>query len=312
MASNESTSRSGTLHVVGTPIGNLEDLSLRARRVLNAVALIAAEDTRTARVLLDHHGVRTPLISYHEHNEATRAPQLVRRLLEGEDLALITDAGTPVISDPGYRLITEAQTAGIRVVGVPGPSAVITALSIAGLPTDRFLFLGFLPARKQRRRTLLEAVAGEPGTLVAYESPRRILDTLSDIARVLPGREVVVAREMTKVHEETIRGDPESVAHALSRDSGGRLRGEVTLLVQAAGRQKQRTRGPDPDLAKARGMKQISQQVAALLDLPAREVYAVLLEVKHRAQRRGDSNAMNGDTGDATDTAQNVDVSDTP
>ncbi len=275
------------LYVVATPIGNLEDLGARAVRILRGVSLIAAEDTRTARILLDHHGIHTPLSSHHEHNEARSAVRLVERLVHGEDIALISEAGTPAISDPGYRLVLEAHRAGVRVIGIPGPCAAVTALSIAGFPTDRFLFLGFLPSRRGRRRALLQGVKDEPGTLVAHESPLRILDTLADVAEILEGREVAVARELTKVHEEVLRGAPGGVAAELS--AGAKLRGEMTLLVAGAGRRGKRRQPGRGMVEQPPGMKRVARQVAALLDLPAREVYAALVEVKrvHEGMAKG-------------------------
>ncbi len=312
MDRTKSRESAGTLHVVGTPIGNLEDLSLRARKVLSSVALIAAEDTRAARVLLEHHGITTPVVSYHDHNETARTPQLIRRLLDGDDVALISEAGTPTISDPGYRLVAEAQRIGVRVVGVPGPSAVITALSVAGLPTDRFLFLGFLPARRHRRRGVLERVADEPGTLVVYESPRRILETLADIDAVLPGREVVVARELTKLHEETLRGNPGDVAERLRDAEPSRLRGEMTVLIRGAGHRRG-PRRPHTTLEGARGVKQVARRVAAILGLPDREVYAALVAVRRRTTGGTDhvESAGSGETAEGA-RDQNVDVSETP
>ena len=196
----------GTLYVVGTPIGNLEDITLRALRVLREANVIACEDTRHARTLLQRHGVTTPLVSYHEHNERERAPQLVRRLLAGEDVALITDAGVPAISDPGFHLITQAIAADVPVIPIPGPSAVTAALSVAGLPVDRFLFLGFPPRTQKARRRALEEVGGVRATLVLFEAPHRIHETLADVAQVLGPRRVALVREATKIHEEVRRG----------------------------------------------------------------------------------------------------------
>ncbi|MDR7470637.1 MAG: 16S rRNA (cytidine(1402)-2'-O)-methyltransferase [Armatimonadota bacterium] len=221
----------GTLYVVGTPIGNLEDVTLRALRVLGAVDVIACEDTRHTRTLLQRHGITRPLVSYHEHNERERAPQLVRRLLAGEDVALVSDAGMPGISDPGFHLVTQAVAAGVAVIPVPGPSAVTAALSVAGLPAERFLFLGFLPrARKARQRTLRE-VAGIPATLVFFEAPHRVHETLADAAAVLGPRRAALVREATKVHEEVLRGPLPDLA---CRIAERRLRGEITLVVEGA------------------------------------------------------------------------------
>ncbi len=268
----------GILYVVATPIGNLEDMSPRATQTLTHASLVAAEDTRTARRLLTRFDIRTPLTSYHEHNETRRVPQLVRRLLAGDDVAIVSDAGTPAISDPGFRIVRAALEAGIRVVPIPGPCAAIAALSAAGLPTDRFLFLGFLPPRKGRRRTLLESVRAEPGTLIMHESPHRILETLQDIDQVLPGRDLVLARELTKVHEEFLRGSPRWISEQLSTDGGRRLKGEMTLLIAGAGHRTQPSAPecPPPDT----GMKALARHVATSINAPTREVYQALQRLK--------------------------------
>ena len=224
----------GRLYVVATPIGNLQDMSPRAIEVLSSVSVIAAEDTRHSKKLLTHFGVGTRLTSLHEHNERSLAGSLVRRLGQGEDVALISDAGTPRISDPGYVLVRKARAAGIDVLSVPGPSALTAALSIAGLPTDRFRFEGFLPAKQAARRQRLEELAGETVTLVFYESSHRIVDSLADMAECLgASREVVVARELTKVFE-TVRA---GALGELCRESGGdaqQQKGEFVVMVQGA------------------------------------------------------------------------------
>ena len=226
--------QAGKLFVVATPIGNLEDLSPRAIAVLSAVSLIAAEDTRHSKRLLTHFGVGTSLTSLHEHNEAAVAESLVRRLVQGQDVALISDAGTPLISDPGYRLVRAARAAGIAVQCVPGPSALTAALSIAGLPTDRFRFEGFLPARTAARRQRLLGLADETVTLVFYESSHRILDTLADMATCLGvAREAVVARELTKVFESVYTGTLQQLARQLA-ENAGQQRGEFVVLVHGA------------------------------------------------------------------------------
>jgi 16S rRNA (cytidine1402-2'-O)-methyltransferase len=217
----------GTLYLVGTPIGNLEDITLRALRVLGAVSLIAAEDTRHTRKLLDHYKIQKPIISYFEHNEAARVARLVERL-QFDDVALVSDAGMPGISDPGYDLIQAALASNVRVVPVPGPSAPIVALAASGLPTDRFLYLGFLPRRANERRRLFASVREEPGTLVAFESPHRIVEALQDAESELGDRPATVARELTKLHEEFIRGSLSDVARRLQAHPP---RGEMTLLV---------------------------------------------------------------------------------
>lgn len=272
----------GTLYIVATPIGNLEDLSPRARRILGEVQLIAAEDTRSARVLLQHCGLNTPLVSCQDHNEEARVPQLVARLLEGDDIALVTDAGVPAISDPGFRVAREAQAQGVRVVGIPGPCAAITALSIAGLPTDRFLFVGFPPPKSQKRRNFLESLRDEPGTLVFYESPNRIVGTLQDIHQTLPGRTVALGRELTKRFEELVRGLPLDVVAHLEHDDGERLRGEMTLLVEGAGHSARKAVGLTA-LDPTAGLKQLADAVAQALGVSRRDAYKALSRLKEKA-----------------------------
>lgn len=225
----------GTLHVVATPIGNLADLSPRALETLRSVAAVCAEDTRHTRQLLAHFGVERPLLALHEHNEAELAQTLVARLAAGESLALVSDAGTPLVSDPGFRLVRAAREAGIRVSPVPGPSALIAALSVAGLPSDRFAFEGFLPAKAGARRDRLAALAGEPRTLVFYESSHRIADTLADCVAAFGGeRPAVLARELTKLFETVLDGDLSTLQARVEADANQR-KGEFVLLVQGAG-----------------------------------------------------------------------------
>jgi len=219
----------GTLYIVATPIGNLEDITLRALRVLREVDWIACEDTRQTRKLLEHFGIAQPMMSYYEHNEAARAAELVERMMTGVSVALVTDAGTPLVSDPGYRLVQAAIAASIRVVPVPGPSAAVGALSAAGLPTDAFRFCGFLPPKSSQRRKTLEQLKPETGTLIFYETPHRILEALEDVSAVMGSRPVVVARELTKLHEEFLRGTAAEVrAELATRPS---VKGEITLLI---------------------------------------------------------------------------------
>ena len=220
----------GTLYVVGTPIGNLEDVTFRALRVLREVDVVACEDTRRTRGLLAHFEVHTPVTSYHEHNKAVRGPALVRQLVEGRSVALVTDAGTPGVSDPGFLLVREARAAGVSVVPVPGPSAVATLLSVAGLPADRFVFDGFLPVKPGRRLNRLRALAAQETTIVLYESPHRIVAALEAIAEVFGDRELVVARELTKQFEEIVRAAP--AAH-LERLRAAAPRGEFVLVIPA-------------------------------------------------------------------------------
>ena len=219
----------GTLYIVATPIGNLEDMTFRAVRILQAVDMIAAEDTRHTGRLLQHFQVKTPQISYHEHNSHSRIPELLEHLQYGKAIALVSDAGMPGISDPGYELIKACIDNGITVVPIPGASAVITALSAAGLPTDRFIFDGFLPAKSQQRQKYLESLQGESRTLVFYESPRRLRDTLADLGTVLGSdRSLVIARELTKLYEEFWRG---TIEDAIADYTQREPQGEYTLLV---------------------------------------------------------------------------------
>lgn len=223
----------GVLYVVGTPIGNMEDITLRALSVLRQVDLLAAEDTRVTRRLLSYHQLKVPLISYHEHNESKRAAELVKRLLEGGRIALVSDAGMPGISDPGYRLVTTALNRGIPVVPVPGVSAVTAAISVSGLPTDTFVFIGFPAKKKNRRSRQLEELSRESRTILFYESPRRIQKLLEEILNVMGDRSVVLAREMTKTYEEFIRGTVSEVLSVIARRD--QVKGECTLLVSGSG-----------------------------------------------------------------------------
>ena len=219
----------GTLYLVATPIGNLEDITYRAVRTLKEADLIACEDTRHTRKLLDHYGIAKPVVSYHEHNEAARAEELVAKLAAGASVALVSDAGMPLVSDPGYRVVAAAIRAGVRVVPVPGPSAVVAALAASGLATDAFYFGGFLPPKSGQRARALDALRDETATLIFYEAPHRILETLRDVEKILGPRLVVVARELTKVHEELLRGTAGEVCDRLaSRPS---VKGEITLLI---------------------------------------------------------------------------------
>jgi 16S rRNA (cytidine1402-2'-O)-methyltransferase len=237
-----------TLYLVATPIGNLEDITLRALRVLKEVDLIACEDTRQTQKLLSHYGIQTRTVSYHEHNEMTKAAELVVDLEGGAKIALVTDAGMPGISDPGFRLITLAIRHHVPVVPIPGASAFLAALVASGLPTDSFRFSGFLPAKSGQRRKLLESVRESPRTQVFYEAPHRLLDTLQDVVVVLGAeRHVVVAREVTKIHEEFLRGRAEDVLHQLK--SRGEVKGEITLLIAKPESSELRTATSDVNMA---------------------------------------------------------------
>lgn len=264
-----------TLYLVGTPIGNLEDITLRALRVLREVSLIAAEDTRTTGRLLNHYEIETPLISFHEYSDEERLRELVQKLEQG-DVALVSDAGMPGLSDPGYRLVQAALEADVQVSPIPGPSAVVAALVGSGLPSDSFLFLGFLPRQQKARREALARVAEEPITLVAFEAPHRLLAFLEDVIEVLGDRRVVVARELTKLYEEIWRS---SAGEALEHFSESEIRGEITVVIagaspedlvwdEAAVRQ-----AMDEQLARGVRRKEAASQVAKRAGWRTRDVY---------------------------------------
>jgi 16S rRNA (cytidine1402-2'-O)-methyltransferase len=269
----------GTLYLVATPIGNLEDITARALRVLREARLIAAEDTRHTRQLLAHFDIHTPLTSYFEHNKLSKLDEILNALAAG-DVALVSDAGTPGLSDPGYELVRAALDAGHRVTPVPGPSALLGALVASGLPTDAFVYLGFLPRKDTDRRRVLASVAREPRTLVAFEAPHRLLDALRDIEAALGDRRVAVARELTKLHEEIFRGTASAAHEHFSRKE---ILGEITLVV--AGFTEEPI--PPPDETRLReaiavllddGMKprEAARFVADLYGLPAREIYKLV------------------------------------
>jgi 16S rRNA (cytidine1402-2'-O)-methyltransferase len=273
----------GTLYVVATPIGNLEDITLRALRVLRAVDLIAAEDTRTTRKLLSHYDIHTPLISYHEHSPPEREAQILEALERG-DVALVSEAGTPGISDPGLRLIREAVRRGHRVVPIPGPSAVTAALAVSGLPTTPFLCLGFLPRERNERREHIAAVAQLPYTLVIFEAPHRLRASLSDLLELLGDRQVAIARELTKVHEEVWRG---SLAAAVRHFEAVQPRGEFTLVIEGAAQPAPQPWTEEQVRAllaqrKAEGAhaRTAVREVAELAHWPRRDVYRVWIELE--------------------------------
>jgi 16S rRNA (cytidine1402-2'-O)-methyltransferase len=270
------------LFVVATPIGNLEDITLRAIRVLGEVDLIACEDTRHTAHLLAAYNIRKPTISYFEHNEQRRSPELLDRMRAGSKIALVTDAGTPTISDPGYRLVNAALDAGFRVVAIPGASALIAALSIAGLPTDRFAFEGFLPVRATARAHLLQSLAGEPRTLIFYESPRRVQEALHEMAKQFGAdRPAAILREITKTHEETIRGP---LAKLAQRSQGDQLRGEIVIVVRGAKATEGNRAATVPTLAMlldaGLGLKQASALVAKMTGRSRRDLYREALLVR--------------------------------
>ena len=287
---------SGTLYLVATPIGNLEDITLRALRILREEAhVIACEDTRQTGKLLEHYAIRKPLISYHEHNEASRTAEILERLAKDESVALVSDAGTPLLSDPGYRVVHAAVATGAKVIPIPGASAALAALIGSGLPAGEFRFLGFLPPKSAARHRRLQQLEDETATVVLYESPHRILETLRDMAELWGTRSVVLARELTKVHEEFLRGRPQEILDQLSARAS--VKGEITLLVGPAGEVAE-TGDPVAEVAqlKAEGVDQMEaiKRVAKRMGLPKREVYQLVVAQgsnppgKHRDAGRKD------------------------
>ncbi len=226
----------GVLYIVSTPIGNLDDITLRALKILRQVDLIAAEDTRRTRRLLSRFDIHTPLVSYFEHNELKRLDKLLSHLKTGKEIALVSDAGTPGISDPGYRLIQQAIERGISVIPIPGPTAVITALSISGLPTDSFTFVGFLPKKGGKRRKLLVKLRDLDGTSILYESPHRLMEMLEDLREACGDRQIVVTRELTKAFEEVVRG---RISEVIDKLKGRGIKGEITIVLAGKGRNRQ-------------------------------------------------------------------------
>ena len=282
---------------MATPIGNLEDITLRALRILREeAASIACEDTRQTQKLLEHFQIRKPLLSYHEHNEASRTEQIIGILERGESVALVSDAGTPLISDPGYRVVHEAVAQGYPVVPLPGASAVLAALAASGLPTDHFRFIGFLPPKAGARRKALQSLLAETATAIAYESPHRILESLGDMTEILGTRPLVLARELTKMHEEFLRGSASTIREELERRSS--IKGEITLVIGRGETQEEIT---DPlteveRLQNELGLDRMEaiKSVAKRLGLPKREVYRLsaaggnsLPDKHHGSGRRG-------------------------
>jgi len=275
----------GVLYLCSTPIGNMEDITLRALRVLREVDLVAAEDTRRTGLLLRRHGIEAPLISYHEHNEVERAQELVERLLAGESVALVSDAGTPAISDPGYEIVRRAVDAGVKVVAVPGASALLAALIASGLPPQPFYFGGFLPRRSAERRRLLDGLASLAATLVFYEAPHRLTAALDDVASVFPDRTVAVARELTKVHEEIVRGP---AVELLRRFSDCPPKGECVLVIgpEEAPRSKGReitedeiARALAASLKSGKTKKEAVREVASHLGVSRNRVYDAAIQL---------------------------------
>ena len=271
----------GTLYVVATPIGNLDDITLRALAVLREVSLIACEDTRQTRKLLNRHSLRTPTVSFHRFNEERAVPGMLRKLGAGMDLALVTDGGTPSISDPGFSLVRACREAGIPVVPVPGPSALLAALVGSGLPADRFSFFGFLPHRSGERRRFLDSLRERRETLVFFDSPRRVAGSLEEMAQILGDRPAAVCREMTKVHEEFRTGTLAALAVQLK---GGAVRGEVTLVVGGAAPPGSRSAGPETLRAEVErevrdhgvSRRDAARAVALRRGIPRKEVYRSL------------------------------------
>jgi len=278
----EESTGPGTLFVVATPLGNLGDLTLRAIQVLRTVALVACEDTRRTARLLDSQGIATPTTSYFEHNERWKGGRILEALRAGRDVALVSDAGTPGISDPGFRLVRDARADGLPVVPVPGPNAAIAALSVSGLPTDRFLFVGFLPPKTNARRRELESLAAVANTLVFYESPLRVAACLADMVGVLGDREAFLCREATKLHEEYVRGRLSELRGRL--EARGAVKGEIVLVVAGAGEPRAPAAAPEELrslfarlVAEGKTRREAVKEAARRTGLPAREVYRRLL-----------------------------------
>ena len=292
MSESNLSKKKGALYIVSTPIGNREDVTLRALKILQVVDLIAAEDTRKSGKFLSHHGIKNRLVSYHEHNEKKRAPELLGKLLGGTSIALVSNAGTPCVSDPGYRLVAAAIAHKISVIPVPGPSAAMAAMSASGLPTDSFVFIGFPPKKKGKRMQLLAELALESRALIFYESPRRILAFLEEIVSHVGDRPAVLAREMTKLHEEFIRGSVSEILETIKIRT--EIKGECTLLV--AGCQKEAA--VDLGLVGAEiraalgnqknSVSQIARTIAKKYGLPKNEVYEMALNARGQKTEAND------------------------
>jgi len=274
----------GVLYVVATPIGNLEDITLRALSVLRSADLVAAEDTRKTAQLLSRHGITKSLVSYHDHNESRRTPELLQRLRQGASVALVSNAGTPGISDPGYRLVSAAAAAGLRIVPVPGATAAAAALSASGLPTDAFVFVGFVSKKAGKRLTQIKALASEARTVIIYESPQRIVALVAELRQILGDRHAVLARELTKIHEEFIRGKLSGILETLK--ARPEVKGECTLLLAGA---KPREMLPwdevQEDIRRALasacgGLSELARELAHKHGLPRKAVYAEAMRIK--------------------------------
>jgi len=273
----------GTLYIIATPIGNLEDITYRAVRILGEVDLIAAEDTRHSLKLLNHFGISKQLTSYFDHNQQIKGERILNALRQGKSVALISDAGTPCVSDPGYQLVRDAVAEKIPVVPVPGACAAVAALAASGLPTDSFTFAGFPPSRQGKRRTFLSGIRSLPGTLVLYEAPHRLLETLSDIREVLGERQVIVARELTKMFEEFIRGTASEVIAAVSQ---GNVRGEVVVLIAPGEAAPVKSEPLEEVLRRmivdgSLSIKDMAKQAAVISGVSRSEAYAEALRLKN-------------------------------
>ena len=286
------TGQPGKLYVVATPIGNPDDITLRAIRILGEVDFIAAEDTRKTGELLSYHNIKGNMISCHEHNEMSRSDNLIEKIKSGATVALVSDAGTPSVSDPGYRVVNAALENSIQVIPVPGASAAVSALSVSGLPTDAFVFIGFLPKKAQKRKEQLTRLSGETGTLVFYESPRRVLQLIHDIIDTLGDRTGVLSREMTKSYEEFIRGPMSELAMIIEKRKG--VKGECTLLVSGKAPYKQapfedQWKAIEKDIKRITAVQEIApsalaREIAKEYKLPRHKVYEKLLSIKKEKQ----------------------------
>jgi len=272
----------GILYIVSTPIGNLEDITLRAIRILKEVRLIGAEDTRRTKILLDAYGIDTPLTSLHDRNELKKSVHLIARLNEGMDIAYVSDAGTPGISDPGYIFVKQAISESIRVVPVPGPVAAIAALNVSGLPMDSFVFFAFLPSRHGKRRQMLESIKDESKTMVFYESPNRLVAALQDINEILGDRQIAVSRELTKIYEETLRGTASEISESVQ---GKKIKGEITLVISGAlrdytGRSAEEIRARFQEARKnpESSTRDIIDSLSEELAMPRKEIYRQVID----------------------------------
>ena len=276
----------GTLYIIATPIGNLEDITYRAVRILGEVDLIAAEDTRHSLKLLNHFNISKPLTSYFDHNQRLKGERILETLRKGKSVALISDAGTPCVSDPGYHLVRDATAEGIKVVPVPGPSASLTALSASGLPSDMFTFAGFAPARQGRRKTFLKDIMHLAGTVILYEAPHRLIDCLNDMREILGERQIVVARELTKIYEEFVRGN---ISEVLATIPDNKVRGEVVILI-SPGKELKEDNEPVDELLKrflfeeGLSIKDAAKKIAEISGISKSEAYTKALRLRNDAE----------------------------